>query len=106
MPLYLWQASYTASGTQGLLKDGGSKRREAIQQMVEKAGGKVHFLYFAFGDADVVGVAEFPDQATGAALSLVVNASGAVRLRTTALLTAEEIDAATKKPVAYRPPGA
>jgi len=106
MPLYFWQASYTPSGTQGLLKDGGSKRRQAVQQMIEKAGGKLHAFYFAFGEADVVGIAEFPDQVTAAALSLAVNASGAVHFRTTLLLTAEEIDAAVKKSIGYRPPGA
>jgi uncharacterized protein with GYD domain len=106
MPLYLWQASYTPSGAQGLLKDGGTKRRQVIQQMIEKAGGKLQSLYFAFGDADVVGVAEFPNQVTAAAISLAVNASGAVHLRTTLLLTAEEIDGAAKQSVGYRPPGA
>jgi uncharacterized protein with GYD domain len=74
--------------------------------MIEKAGGKLHSMYFAFGEADVLGVAEFPDQVTAAALSLVVNASGAVQFRSTPLLTAEEIDAAAKKSISYRPPGA
>jgi uncharacterized protein with GYD domain len=106
MPLYFWQASYTPTGTQGLIKDGGSKRRQVVQQMIEKAGGKLHSMYFAFGEADVLGVAEFPDQVTAAALSLVVNASGAVQFRSTPLLTAEEIDAAAKKSISYRPPGA
>jgi uncharacterized protein with GYD domain len=106
MPLYFWQASYTPSGTQGLIKDGGSKRRQVVQQMIEKAGGKLHSMYFAFGEADVLGIAEFPDQVTAAALSLVVNASGAVQFRSTPLLTAEEIDAAAKKSISYRPPGA
>jgi len=106
MPIYLWQASYTADGTKGLLKDGGSKRRATVQQMVEKAGGKLHAFYYAFGEADVYGIAEFPDHATAAGLSLTVNASGAVNLRTTALLTPEEIDAAAKKSITYRPPGA
>jgi uncharacterized protein with GYD domain len=106
MPLYFWQASYTASGTQGLIKDGGSKRRQVVQQMIEKAGGKLQSMYFAFGEADVLGIAEFPDQITAAALSLVVNASGAVNFRSTLLLTPEEIDAAAKKSIAYRPPGA
>jgi uncharacterized protein with GYD domain len=106
MPLYFWQASYTPSGTQGLIKDGGSKRRQVVQQMIEKAGGKLHSMYFAFGEADVLGIAEFPDQVTAAALSLVVNASGAVQFRSTALLTAEEIDAAAKQSISYRPPGA
>jgi uncharacterized protein with GYD domain len=106
MPIYLWQASYTADGTKGLLKDGGSKRRATVQQMVEKAGGKLHAFYYAFGEADVYGIAEFPDHATAAALSLTVNASGAVGLRTTVLLTPEEVDAAAKKSISYRPPGA
>ena len=52
MALYLWQVSYTAEGSKGLLKDGGSKRRQVVTQIVEKAGGKLHALYFAFGDAD------------------------------------------------------
>jgi hypothetical protein len=38
--------------------------------------------------------------------SLAVNAAGAVRLDTTLLLTPEEFDAASKKSVGYRPPGA
>jgi hypothetical protein len=37
------------------------------------------------------------------AVSLVVNASGAVKSRITVLLTPEEVDQATKKPVNFRP---
>lgn len=106
MPTYLWQASYSVDGTKGLMKEGGSKRKAAVQQMIEKAGGKLQAFYFAFGDADVYGIAEFPDSATAAATSLAVNATGAVRLKTTLLITAEELDAAAKKSVSYRPPGA
>lgn len=104
--LILWQASYTTDGTKGLLREGGSKRRTVVQQMIEKAGGRLHALYYAFGEADVYGIAEFPDQTTAAAISLAVNASGAVRLRSTVLITPEDVDAAVKKSVAYRPPGA
>ncbi len=106
MPTYLWQASYTSSGVAGLLKDGGTKRRAAVQQMAEKAGGKLIAMYYAFGEADVYGIVEFPDHATAAAQSLTVNASGAVTVKTTVLLTPEEVDAAAKKSVSYRPPGA
>lgn len=106
MPTFLWRASYTAEGTKGLLKDGGSKRRDAIQQMVTKAGGKMHAFYFAIGDADVYGITEFPDVATSVAFSMAVNASGAVNLQSTMLLSPEEMDAATKKSVGYRAPGA
>lgn len=106
MPTYLWRASYTAEGTKGLLKDGGTKRRAAVQQMVEKAGGKLHAFYYAFGDADLYGIAEFPDSITAAAVSIAVNVSGAATLNSTLLLTPEELDAAAKKSIGYRPPGA
>jgi uncharacterized protein with GYD domain len=54
----------------------------------------------------VVGIAEFPDTATAVAMSLVVNASGAVSLRSTLLVSPEELDAAAKKAITYSPPGA
>jgi uncharacterized protein with GYD domain len=106
MPLYLWQASYAAEGTKGLIKDGGTKRRDFVKQMIEKLGGKLIAFYYAFGDADVVGITEFPDEASALALSLAVNASGAVSLKSTPLLSADVVDAAVKKQVGYRPPGA
>ena len=105
MAMYLWRAAYAAEGAKGLLKDGGTKRRDVVRAMIEKSGGKLHSFHFALGTDDVVGIAEFPDSATAAALSLVVNASGAVHLHSTLLITPEEMDAATKKAVAYTPPG-
>jgi uncharacterized protein with GYD domain len=106
MPTYLWSASYTAAGTKGLLKEGGTKRRDTVQQLVTKAGGKLQAFYFAVGKADVFGIADFPDSASAIAFSLAVNASGAVNLYSTMLVTPEEMDAATKKTVEYRAPGA
>jgi len=106
MPSYLWRASYNAAGTKGLMKEGGAKRRDAVQQMVAKAGGKLTAFYFAIGKADVYGIAEFPDNATAVAFSMAVNASGTVNLESTLLLTPEEMDAATKKTIEYRAPGA
>jgi hypothetical protein len=52
-----------------------------------------------------LGIADMPDYVTSAALALIVNAAGATTAKITALLTAEEIDAATKKTATYRPPG-
>jgi uncharacterized protein with GYD domain len=106
MPTYLWQASYNADGAKGLMKDGGTARRNMVKAMVEKAGGKLVAFYFAFGDADVYGIADFPDNASAVATSLAVNSSGAVTLKSTVLITPEEVDAAAKKSVGYRPPGA
>ena len=50
-------------------------------------------------------VVDLPDNVSAAALSLAVNSLGSVELRTTPLLTAEEMDEATRKSVDYRPPG-
>ncbi len=50
-------------------------------------------------------IAGVPDNVTAAALALSISSTGAVSVTTTVLLTAEEIDAATKKQVDYRPPG-
>jgi uncharacterized protein with GYD domain len=68
-------------------------------------GAKVEAFYYAFGDTDLFIIADVPDNATAAALSLIVNAAGAATCKITVLLTAEEMDAATKKTPSYRPPG-
>jgi uncharacterized protein with GYD domain len=62
-------------------------------------------FYYAFGADDVYLVVDVPDNVTAAAAALAVGSSGAVKIRTTVLLTPEEMDAAAKKTVAYRPPG-
>ena len=106
MPKFMLQATYTADGAKGLLKDGGSKRRAVVEKSVTALGGKVEAFYYAFGAADVVIIVDLPDAATAAAMALAVSATGSVTAATTVLLTAEEIDAAAKKKVGYTKPGA
>ncbi len=72
---------------------------------MKQLGGRVEAFYYAFGDTDVYVIVEAPDNVTAAAVSLAITASGAVSLKTTPLLTPEEIDKAAKKSVPYRPPG-
>ncbi|HEV3452449.1 MAG TPA: GYD domain-containing protein [Acidimicrobiia bacterium] len=105
MPKFLWQASYTSEGVQGVLKDGGTGRRAAIERLVQGLGGRLEAFYFAFGSDDVIVVADLPDQRSAAAVGLTVNAQGRTQLKTTVLLTPEEIDEAVKTSVDYRPPG-
>ncbi len=100
------KASYTTEGTRGLLKEGGTGRRAAVQKLIESQGGKVEAFYFAYGEDDAYLIIDVPDTTSGLAVSLAVNASGAVRLSTIPLITPEEIDAACKKSVPYRAPGA
>jgi uncharacterized protein with GYD domain len=105
MPKYLLQVSYTADGARGVAKDGGSKRREVARTLIESVGGKLDAFYFAFGEVDVVAIADLPDNASAASASMAVAASGGASSRITPLLTPEEIDQAAKKSVRYTPPG-
>lgn len=106
MAKFLIKASYSSDGAKGLIKDGGSARRAAVEKSTAALGGKVESFYFAFGEDDVIVIVDAPDTTSAIALSLAVNATGAVRLRTCPLITVEEMDAASHKSVAYRAPGA
>lgn len=105
MPKYLWTGSYTLDGLKGVLKEGGTSRREAMQAAVESIGGTLEAFYFAFGTNDFYIIAEVPDNASSLAGSMLANASGAIRAQTVVLLAPEEVDEATKRSAQYRPPG-
>jgi len=105
MPKYLFEASYTPEGTKGILKEGASGRRAAVEKAIAGLGGKLEAFYFAFGSSDAYVIADLPDNATAAAMALAVGQSGLASTKTVVLLTVEEADAATKKTVAYRGPG-
>ena len=105
MSKYLVTASYSAEGVKGLMEEGGSRRLAAATAAIESGGGSVESFYYAFGDSDVVGIVDFPDAASAAAVSLMINSTGAVTLSLTPLLTVEEIDAAAAMTPSYRPPG-
>jgi uncharacterized protein with GYD domain len=105
MASYLWDVSYTSEGAKGLLKDGGTKRRQIVEEILKGVGGRLEAFYFAFGKSDAIVIASVPDHASVAAVALAVNAAGAAVVRTTVLLTPEEIDQASKKKITYRPPG-
>lgn len=105
MPKYLVQFRYSPDGSKGALKEGGTKRRTAVKKAVESAGGTLDCFYYAFGEFDGVLIADFPDEASAAAMSLQVSATGAANCRTTVLLPPSEIDAATRKKISYKRPG-
>ncbi len=105
MAKYLVEASYTADGTKGLVKEGGSSRRLLVEQMARQMDGKLEAFYYAFGTPDVFAIVDLPDAVAATALSLAINQSGAVQLKTHVLITPEEVDQATKRSVDYRAPG-
>ncbi|WP_217206619.1 GYD domain-containing protein [Streptomyces sp. AC550_RSS872] len=105
MPKFLIQATYTPDGAKGLLKEGASGRRAAVDRVVNDLGGKVEAMYFTFGEDDLVCIIDFPDAVSMAAVSLTVKASGALHTRATPLLTLDEIDKASRRQVTFRAPG-
>jgi uncharacterized protein with GYD domain len=106
MPRFLFEASYTAEGVKGVQGAGGSSRRDAVAQVADSVGGRLESFDFAFGDRDAYVIVELPDNESAAAVALTVNAAGAATVRTVVLLSPEEVDAAAKRSVDYRPPGA
>ena len=106
MTKFMVKASYTAAGTKGLMKEGGSSRKTTVGNLIKGLGGSMEAFYYAFGETDVYVLCDLPDATTAVALSLAINATGMVTTSTIPLLSVEDIDAACKKSGAYRAPGA
>jgi hypothetical protein len=53
MPKYMIQASCTADGTKGVMKEGGTKRRATVEANVRLLAVRLR-LYFAFGEVAFV----------------------------------------------------
>ncbi len=105
MPKFLFEASYTSDGIKGVQSAGGSSRRDAVAQVAESVGGQLESFYFAFGERDAYVIVELPDNESAAAVALTVNSAGGATVRTVVLLAPDEVDAAAKRSVDYRPPG-
>jgi len=104
MPKYLVQGNYTEQGLEGLIKEGGSKRRAMVQKLAEEMGGKLELFYFAFGSDDFFIILDLPGNIDMAAISIVAQASGMVKSRVTVLMAPEEVDQAVKRKVDFHPP--
>ena len=104
MARYMFQGSYSLEGARGLLREGGSRRYQAVAQLVRSLGGRLEGFYYAFGDTDLYMIVDLPDHASAAAASLIVAASGAGRWRTIVLLDAEDIDRAARSDASYTAP--
>jgi len=83
----------------------GLRRKAAVQSAIKSIGGKLESFYYAFGDDDVVLIADLPDNVSAAAITLTTGSTGLVNIRTTPLLTVDEVDKALEITAKYRPPG-
>jgi len=90
MPLYMYQASYTAESVAAQIKEP-QDRIEAVRPSFEAAGAKILVGGYPLGESDVLAVYEAPDDTTAAALALAIAAGGATRsAKTTRLLSGTE----------------
>jgi uncharacterized protein with GYD domain len=105
MPHYMFRASYTLQGIQGVIKDGAASRIAAVDALAASVGGRIECAYWAFGDDDYVTIGELPDNEAAMAVATAVGSSGAARVTTTVLLTAAEVDASLARRGTYRAPG-
>jgi len=101
MPHYLWQGRYSHAAVKAMVAHP-QDREAAARAGIEAAGGRLHAFYFAFGEADVVALIEFPDNVSVAAMGMVLGAAGGLSdARTTVLLTSAEAQAAMAKAHAH-----
>jgi len=97
MPLYLYQAAYTAESLAAQIKDP-KDRIEVVRPAFEAIGGKILASGYPFGEYDVMAVYDAPNDTAAASLALAVAAGGAVKAaKTTRLLSGQEWIAALKQ---------
>src|ERR1051326_3718203 len=90
MPLYMYQASYTAKSMAEQLKKP-QDPVEVIRPALEELGATIVVAGLPFGEYDVVVVYEAPDDMTAASVAMAVAGAGEVRSgKTTRLLSGQE----------------
>jgi uncharacterized protein with GYD domain len=105
MAKFLVIANYTSEGVKGVLKTGGTARRDAVEKTIAGEGGTVESFHFAFGADDAYVVVDMPDNVAAAAVAMAVSSTGLVGCRVVVLLTPSEIDEAAQRQVDYIAPG-
>jgi uncharacterized protein with GYD domain len=108
MPHYLFQWKYKDPAIQAMIETPQDRSAE-LRKAVEAFGGRMHQFFFAFGVYDGLGIVEFPNNESCAACAVMLTGAGAnTSLQTTALLTANEGQAAMLRASSmhsgYRPP--
>ncbi len=96
MPFYLFKGKYSTKSIKAMVANPQDREKEA-SKLIEALGGKLHHLFFCFGEEDVIALIEAPDDKTMAAGALVVGASGSMSGgATTKLMTSAEAMEAMK----------
>ncbi len=97
MPNFLIQVAYSREGWEALVRNP-QNRIEAVRPAIEKLGGKIEHAWFAFGEYDVLLVADMPNNVNAAAVAIAFAGGGACKsVHTVPLLSVEEAVQAMKK---------
>jgi len=90
MAHYLVEVAYTPEAWAAMVKNP-QDRAEAVEGPIKKLGGKMERFWMSFGEFDVVGVVDMPNNIAAAAFAMAVAAGGACRnVKTTPLLSTKE----------------
>lgn len=98
MPLYKYEAAYTAESLAAQLKNPQNRADAVGRAACEAVGGKLVGSWYCFGDYDLIIIADVPDNESMAAIALAIASGGAVKsAKTTVLMSGAEAVAGMKK---------
>jgi uncharacterized protein with GYD domain len=90
MAHFLLQVSYSPEAWAAMVNNP-QDRSQAVEGPIKKLGGKMEKFWMSFGDYDVVGIVDMPDNVSIAAFSMAISAGGACKsVKTTPLIGMEE----------------
>lgn len=89
MTTYVSLINWTEQGIKGFRDT--TQRAEEFSKLVESSGGRVRELVWTVGEYDLICIADFPDDETGAAALLQVGATGNIRSKTMRAFSAGEM---------------
>jgi len=94
MAHFLIQLAYTTEAWAAMVKNP-QDRSAAVSGAIQKLGGRIERFWLSFGEYDIVGIVDMPNNVSAAAFAMAIGAGGACKtLRTTPLLSLEDgIDA-------------
>jgi uncharacterized protein with GYD domain len=98
MPLYMYQAAYTAESLAAQLKNPQNRVEAVGHAACEAVGGKLVGGWYSFGEYDLALIADVPNNESMAAIALAISAGGAIKsAKTTVLMTGAEAVAGMKR---------
>src|ERR1700692_1930156 len=81
MPLYMYQAAYTAESWAAQMKNPQNRVESVGRQVTEAVGGKMIGGWYCLGDYDIILIADVPNIESMAAIAVAIAAGGAIKSR-------------------------